>query len=82
MAELEVIPPDDNVVAWRLGRLEKALEDLGKKFDSFQDLSKAVTINTEKIGSLEKSRDRLIAALSVVSTGLLALVFQRITEVI
>lgn len=83
MADLEVVPPaDENLVAWRLGRLEKALEELAKKFDAFQDLSKAVTINTEKIASLEKSRDRLIAALSIVSTGLIALVFQRITEVI
>lgn len=79
MDSLEVVPPeDDKVVAWRLGRVEKALEQLVSKLDSFQEVFKSVTILQEKVSSLEKSRDRFIGALAVVSTGTVMLIIREI----
>lgn len=82
MADLDVVPEGESIVTWRLGRVEKSLEDLGKKFDNFSELVKTVTVLSEKVNSLEKSRDRLIAGISVVGTGTIMLFVQQIAKVV
>lgn len=76
---IETIPPDgENLAAWRLGRLEKAVEQVDSKIDGFNAVKENVLINQEKIRSLEKSRDRMIAALSGLSVGFVLLAVEAI----
>ena len=77
-----VFEVNEEVLKKGLGRVEKSLEDLGKKFDNFSELVKTVTVLSEKVNSLEKSRDRLIAGISVVGTGTIMLFVQQIAKVV
>ena len=78
MMEIEdVLPEGESLTAWRLGRVEKALESLNSKLDLLGSVKETVIVHSEKIASLERSRDRLIAAISVLATGLVLLGLER-----
>lgn len=73
----DVLPEGESLTAWRLGRVEKALEALNSKLDLLGSVKETVIVHSEKIASLERSRDRLIAAISVLATGLVLLGLER-----
>lgn len=78
MMEMEdILPEGESLTAWRLGRVEKSLESLNTKLDLIGSIKETVIVHTEKIASLERSRDRLIAAISVLATGLVLLGLER-----
>lgn len=77
MLEGDTLPEGENLTAWRLGRVEKSLETLNSKLDTIGSVKETVIVHSEKIASLEKSRDRLIAAISVLATGLIMLGLER-----
>lgn len=77
MLDEDTLPEGESLTAWRLGRVEKALETLNSKLDTIGSIKETVIIHTEKIASLERSRDRLIAAISVLATGLVLLGLER-----
>lgn len=77
MLEGDTLPEGENLTAWRLGRVEKSLETLSSKLDYIGSIKETVIVHSEKIASLEKSRDRLIAAISVLATGLVMLGLER-----
>ncbi len=72
----------EGIVVWRLGRVEKALEELDKKLDAVAALKDTVIVHSEKIASLEKSRDRMIAAVSILGTGTIMLGIQQLARII
>lgn len=75
------LPDGETLTAWRLGRVEKALEELGKKLDTIGSIKETVIVHSEKIASLERSRDRLIAAISVLATGFVMMAVQQAFQI-
>lgn len=70
------------LIAYRLGRLEKQLEEnnrgtvsrfenLTLKLEGLGDIEKYARENRIRIEMLEKSRERLVGVISVVATGLI-----------
>ena len=72
---------NENLTAWRLGRVEKGIEELSNTLKQFAEISDRVLTNSLKIQSLEKSRDRMITALSILGTSTLMIVVQQIFNV-
>lgn len=54
---------------YRLGRVEKALDDIVGKLDNYQVL-------VHRIAALEKSKDRIMGALITLGLGLVLLAFR------
>lgn len=82
-----------SLVAYRLGKVEKGLElshrmsvqrddKILAKLDEVSKLGERVAQNTWRIGNLEKSRDRLVAATSVTATGLAIALVTRILDIL
>jgi hypothetical protein len=82
MDNLEIVPEGETLMAYRLGRVERSLEELNRKLDSIADIRTQVLTNSLKITSLEKSRDRLIAGVSVIGTGVIMLSLQTLFDII
>lgn len=78
----ESVPEGETLTAWRLGRVERSLEEIAKKLDTFANLREVLVVHSEKIASLERSRDRLIAGISVVATGTVMLILNLFFEVV
>jgi type IV secretory pathway component VirB8 len=76
-ADTDKLPEGESLTAWRMGRVEKALEELGRKLDQIGSIKETVIVHSEKIASLERSRDRLIAAISVLATGFVMMAVQQ-----
>lgn len=87
--------PEDktNLTAYRLGRLEKSVEHFDvnarnrddkiiEKLELLSHLSEKVAKHTWQIAGLEKSRDRLIAAVSAVGTGVVMIIVNAIFKVV
>lgn len=82
-----------SLVAYRLGKVEKGLElshrmsvqrddKILAKLDEVSKLGEKVAQNTWRIGNLEKSRDRLVAATSVTATGLAIALITRVLDIL
>lgn len=78
---------DDILISYRLGRLEKQLEEYERnnvvrheafivKLEGLGKLEKFAAENRIRIEMLEKSRDRLIGVVSVLATGTVMVVVQ------
>lgn len=89
MIENEVNDENTSLVAWRLGRVEKAVEKVEEnntnqnkalmdKLDSFGEIKEQVVKNTINIDSLLTSRSRMIAMVSVLATGVFILLVERL----
>jgi hypothetical protein len=77
----------ETLVSYRLGRLEKQIENVEKsnvlrheslvlKLEKLGDLEKFAAENRLRIELLEKSRERLIGVVSIVATGTVMLIVQ------
>lgn len=85
----EITVDDRTLVAYRLGRLEKQVEESNRqnvarhesliiRLDDLNRISQFASENRLRIEMLEKSRDRLIGALAVVATGTIMLAIQTV----
>jgi hypothetical protein len=82
MSDLEIVPEGENLMAWRLGRVEKTLETIDEKLDSFSSISTRVEVNSIRVASLEKSRDRMVAAITVLGTSMILMLIQMVFNIV
>lgn len=77
------------LIAYRLGRVEKAVEQVERnntaqneklltKLESFGEIREQVVKNTIVIESLLRSRDRLITAVAAVATGMVMIILEQV----
>lgn len=78
----DLSPDQKSLIAYRVGRLEKAVENVATKVDLMNETKDQVNENTIRIAYLEKSRDRLIAGLSIVATTVVAVIIMQILGVV
>lgn len=67
----------ENIVAYRLGEVEKTVKETNSKLDGLLEIRNDIAINSLKIANLEKSRDRLITVISLLGTGVVMLFLEQ-----
>lgn len=84
---------EETLVAYRLGEVEKGVKEIAvslgirdqqinDKLDRFIAIREQVAINSLQIANLIKSRDKLISAMVVISTGLILTIFNAVFKIL
>lgn len=73
MDDTELADDNNTLISYRVGRIEKTLEGMDKKLDDMN-----VSVIVEKVQSLEKSRDRLVTAITGAYVVILGVIIERL----
>lgn len=74
--ENDPVATTSELVAYRLGRVEKAVEATNQKLDTLTELGQQVSKNSWRLDSLEASRTRTYQFLTGIATALIIVMLQ------
>lgn len=89
----EETPKGESLVAWRLGRLEKAVDQINslsigrdekiiEKLEQISEIAQKVSQNTWRIQSLEASRNSIYRFLSGLASAVILIILEMVFDII
>lgn len=73
---------NDGLIIYRLARVERTTESIEASLKIISEIQSDVKKNSWRIENLEKSRERTIAALTVIATSVFLLLIQQVLTIV